>query len=62
MLPTYSFFKTVWFEDRIVLFSFVNSFYIKNILIEEKIHSGLFLSLSFTGIDVNDIIRYPSSS
>ena len=27
-----------------------------------KMHSGLFLSLAITGIDVNDIIRYPSSS
>ena len=34
----------------------------KNISIEEKIHSGLFLSLAFTGIDVIDIKRYPSSS
>ena len=33
-----------------------------NISTEEKIHSGLFLSLAVTGIDVNDIIRYPSSS
>ena len=30
--------------------------------IKKKIHSGLFLSLAITGIDVNDIIRYPSSS
>ena len=29
---------------------------------EKIIHSGLFLSLAITGIDVNDIIRYPSSS
>ena len=27
-----------------------------------KIHSGLSLSLAITVIDVNDIIRYPSSS
>ena len=27
-----------------------------------KKHSGLFLSLAITGIDVNGIIRYPSSS
>ena len=27
-----------------------------------KIHSGLFLSLAITGTDINDIIRYPSSS
>ena len=26
------------------------------------IHSGLFLSLAITGIDLNDIIRYPISS
>ena len=29
---------------------------------KKKIHSGLFLSLVITGIDVNDIIRYPSCS
>ena len=29
---------------------------------EKIIHSGLFLSLAITGIDVNDIIRYSSSS
>ena len=34
----------------------------KTISIEEKIHSGLFLSLAITGIDVIDIKRYPSSS
>ena len=35
---------------------------LKNLSIKKKIHSGLFLSLAITGIDVNDIIRYPSSS
>ena len=34
----------------------------KNITIEEKIHSGLFLSLVITGTHVIDIISYPSSS
>ena len=29
---------------------------------EKKIDSDLFLSLAITGIDLNDIIRYPSSS
>ena len=29
---------------------------------EKKIHSDLFLSLAITGIDLNDIIKYPSSS
>ena len=44
-------------------FSLDSSFYIKKKLsIKTKIHSGLFLSLAITGIDVNDIIRYPSSS
>ena len=33
----------------------------KNISIEEETHSGLFLSLAFTGIDVIDIKRHPSS-
>ena len=44
------------------LFSLDSSFYIKNLSIKKKIHSGMFLSLAITGIDVNDIIRYPSSS
>ena len=35
---------------------------LKNLLIKKIIHSGLFLSLAVTGIDVNDIIRNPSSS
>ena len=35
---------------------------LKNLSIKKKIHSGLFLSLAITGIDVNDIIGYPSSS
>ena len=35
---------------------------LKNLSIKKKIHSGLFLSLAITGIDLNDIIRYPSSS
>ena len=61
-LPTYNFVKIVWFEDRIVWFSFDSSFYINNISIEEIIHFSLFLSLASTGIDVNDIMRYPSSS
>ena len=40
-----------------------SSFYIKKHFNKEtKIHSSLFLSLAITGIDVNDIIRYPSSS
>ena len=43
-------------------FSLDSNFYIKNLSIKKKIHSGLFLSLAITGIDVNDIIRYPSSS
>ena len=45
-------------------FSLDSSFYIKkNLSIKkQKINSGLFLSLSITGIDVNDIIRYPSRS
>ena len=62
MLPTKRFVKNIRFEDRIVLFSFGSSFYIKNISIEEKRHHGLFLSLAITGIDVNDIVRYPSRS
>ena len=47
-----------------LFFSLGSSFYIKNKPFnkEKKIHSGLFLSLAITGIDVNDIIRYPSSS
>ena len=43
-------------------FSLDSSFYIKKPFNKEKIHSGLFLSLAITDIDVNDIIRYPSSS
>ena len=45
-------------------FSLDSSFYIKKKPFnkEKIIHSGLFLSLAITGIDVNDIIRYPSSS
>ena len=35
---------------------------LKNLSIKKKIHSGLVLSLAITGIDVNGIIRYPSSS
>ena len=35
---------------------------LKKLSIKKKIHFGLFLSLAITGIDVNDIIRYPSSS
>ena len=34
---------------------------LKNLSIKKKIPSGLFLSLATTGIDVNDIKRYPSS-
>ena len=63
MLPTYSFIKIVWFEDRIVFFLLVAVSTLKKTFQErKKIHSGLFLSLAITGIDVNDIIRYPSSS
>ena len=43
-------------------FSLDSSFYIKKPFNKEKLHSGLFLSLAVPGIDVNDIIRYPSSS
>ena len=43
------------------LFSFSSSFYIKTFQYKTKIHSGLFLSLAITRIDVNDIIRHPSS-
>ena len=43
------------------MFSFGSSFYIKKHFNRRKIHSGLFLSYTITGIDVNDIIRYPSS-
>ena len=44
-------------------FSLDSSFYIKNLSIKkQKIHSCLFLSFAITGIDVNVIIRYPSSS
>ena len=39
-----------------------SSFYIKKPSNKEKIHSGLYLSLAITGIDVNNIKRYPSSS
>ena len=44
------------------MFSFGNSFYIKNISLEAKIYSSLILSLVITGIDVIDITRYPISS
>ena len=40
------------------LFSFGSSFYITHFS-RRKTHYGLFLSLAITGIDVNDIIRYP---
>ena len=51
------------YDLKIESFSLESSFYIKkNLSIKKKIHSGLFLSLAITGIDVNNIIRYPSSS
>ena len=43
-------------------FSLDSSFYIKKPFIKKKIHCGLFVSLAITGIDINAIIRYPSSS
>ena len=43
-------------------FCFLWVFVHENISIEDKIHNGLFLSLAITGIDVNYIVRYPSSS
>ena len=49
-----------------MVFSLDSSFYIKKPFNKDKkIHSGSFLSLAITGIDVNDvndIKRYPSSS
>ena len=48
--------------DRIVFFLLIAVSTLKNLSVKKKIHSGLFLSLAITGIDVNDIIRYPSSS
>ena len=48
--------------ESIRLVFFWQQFLHKNISIEEKIHSDLFLTLPITGIDVIDIIRYPSSS
>ena len=57
-LQTYYLVKIIWFEDRIVLFSFGSSFYIKHF----NTRKYIVLSLAITGIDVNDIIRYPSSS
>ena len=59
MLPTYNFVKIIWFEDRIVCFRLVAISIFQQ---KKKKHSGLFVILAITGIDVNDIIRYPSSS
>ena len=54
------------YQNTDSLNSYGSSFYIKkkqkNISIEEKLHSGLFLSSAITGIDVKDTIRYPNSS
>ena len=62
-LQTYSFVKLYDLKIESFFFSLDSSFYItKNLSIKKKIHSCLFLSLAITGIDVNDIIRYPSSS
>ena len=55
--------KLYYLKIESFFFPLDSSFYIKKTFNKEKkIHSGLFLSLAITGIDVNDIIRYPSSS
>ena len=62
-LPAYNFVIIISFEDRIVLISFVGSFYIKKHFNRRKNTFWVyFFSLAITGIDVNDIIRYPSRS